>query len=506
VSRQPVDFVAFHAARQPARLAACDLASGLSWTYRDLSGAASCCVSVLRGRGIGGGDRVAALARNSFHLLVLHLACSRLGAIYVPLNWRLASVELAEIIADASPRLLVFDGTTGALVVSAADGTPTLTMNELAVAIEAAAPAEVEEPNSERPSILLYTSGTSGRSKGVILSESNAYFTGENFARSADVAKDCVLLCDVPMFHVMGLVIGLRAVLQQGGAILLSNGFDPFATNQRIGDPSLGVTHYICLPQMAAALRTASNFDRRVVSRLGCLIVGGAPMDVGNVLAWLDDGVTVANGYGMTEIGAGAGMPLDPSIIRRRPSSTGLFPPTQEVRIVSSDGSDVSSGEAGEIWVRGPNVSKGYWNRPAETQQSFTADGWFKTGDIGAIDSEGYLTLIDRKKDMFISGGENVYPAEVEKVLIACPGVAEAAVMGVPDTRWGEVGVACLVLRPGATLTHEDLRAHCSEWLAGYKTPKQFVLAERLPRGGSGKVLKHVLKRILDEGRLQSLA
>ena len=505
MSRQPIDFVAFHAARQPERPAARDLASGLSWTYSELNRAASCCVSVLRSRGIGQGDRVAARARNSVQLLVLHLACSRLGAIYVPLNWRLAPVELAEIVTDAFPRLLVFDEPASAWVGSAAEGMPNLSMSELAATIEAAVPEEAEEPNPERPSILLYTSGTSGRSKGVILSERNAFFTGDNFARSADVTKDSVLLCDVPMFHVMGLVIGLRAVLQQGGVILLSNRFDPFEANQRIGDPSLGVTHYICVPQMAAALRTASNFDHRVVSRLGCLIVGGAPMDVGSVLSWLDDGVTVANGYGMTEIGAGAGMPLDPGIVRRHPSSTGVFPPTQEVRIVSSDGSDVSPGEAGELWLRGPNVSQGYWNRPAETQLSFTADGWFKTGDIGAIDSEGYLTLIDRKKDMFISGGENVYPAEVENVLVACPGVAEAAVMGVPDARWGEAGVACLVLKAGATLTLEDLRAHCSGRLAGYKAPKKFVLAKSLPRGGSGKVLKHVLRSILEEGRLQTL-
>jgi fatty-acyl-CoA synthase len=198
-------------------------------------------------------------------------------------------------------------------------------------------------------------------------------------------------------------------------------------------------------------------------------------------------------------------MPLDPGIVRRRPSSTGVFPPTQEVRIVSPDGSDVSPGEAGELWLRGPNVSQGYWNRPAETQLSFTADGWFKTGDIGAIDADGYLTLIDRQKDMFISGGENVYPAEVEKVLVSCPGVAEAAVMGVPDARWGEVGVACLVLNADAALTHEDLRAHCSGRLAGYKIPKHFVLARSLPRSGSGKVLKHALKSIFDEGRLQTL-
>ena len=177
-------------------------------------------------------------------------------------------------------------------------------------------------------------------------------------------------------------------------------------------------------------------------------------------------------------------MPLDPGIsrVRRRPSSTGVFPPTQEVRIVASDGSDVSPGEAGELWLRGPNVSQGYWNRGCgRTQLSFTADGWFKTGDIGAIDWRGDPTLIDRKKDMFISGGENVYPAEVEKVLVACPGVAEAAVMGVPDARWGEVGVACLVPKAGAKLTLEDLRAHCSGRLAGLKAPKQFVLAKSLP-------------------------
>jgi fatty-acyl-CoA synthase len=374
-------------------------------------------------------------------------------------------------------------------------------MEELRGAISTASPIDAAPADDCAPSLLLYTSGTSGRSKGVMLSERNAFFTGVNFALAAHVERQSTLLCDAPMFHVIGLVIGLRAILQQGAAILVSDGFEPATTNLRIGDPSLAVTHYFCVPQMAAALRAAKNFEAWRLARLTALVVGGAPIDEDSVRSWLDDGIMLANGFGMTEIGAGAAMPLDLSIIRARPMSAGVFPPTQQARVVAPDGRDAAVGTPGEIWVKGPNVSGGYWNRPDETASAFTAEGWFKTGDIGFIDAGGYLTVIDRKKDMFISGGENVYPAEVEKVLKMCPGVAEAAVFGTADPRWGEVGYACVVPEGEPELTSDGLRLFCTERLAGYKVPKYFVLVNELPRTGSGKVLKHVLRRQVAEGR-----
>jgi len=505
-NRTQMDFVAFHAARQPRRLVAMDMRPLGAWTYAELDDEIARCVAVLAGRGIGRGDRVAVLARNCVHLIVLHLACSRHGAIFVALNWRLAAAELTEIVADAAPSLLVFDDASESLAMTCAPDHSRLPMKDLRNAIATASPIDAARADDDVPSLLLYTSGTSGRSKGVMLSERNAFFTGVNFALATQVDRQSALLCDAPMFHVIALVIGLRAVLQQGAAILVSDGFEPVTTNMRIGDPSLAVTHYFCVPQMAAALRAAKNFDASRLARLTALVVGGAPMDQDSVLAWLDDGIMLANGFGMTEIGAGAAMPLDLSIIRARPMSAGVFPPTQQARVVAPDGREAPVGTPGEIWVKGPNVSGGYWNRPDETASAFTADGWFKTGDIGFIEAGGYLTLVDRKKDMYISGGENVYPAEVEKVLKMCPGVAEAAVFGTADPRWGEVGYACVVPEGEPELTSDKLRLFCTERLAGYKVPKYFVLVNELPRTGSGKVLKHVLRHQVAEGRTGLLA
>jgi fatty-acyl-CoA synthase len=498
------DFVSFYARRQPNHLAAEDLASGATWTYAELDRSIACCATALRDQGIQRGDRVAALSRNSVHVIILHLACSRWGAIFIPLNWRLAPAELREIVVDASPSLLIFDDRSAELVVASGDGIKTLRLTELVDAIAAACPSNFELVDEDAPAMLLYTSGTSGTPKGVVLSERNAFFTGVNFSISASITTESVLLCDAPMFHVMGLVIGLRGIIHQGATILVSDKFEPNVTNDRLCDPSLQVTHYICVPQMAAALRAAHDFEPARLSRLTALIVGGAPSNAASVTAWLDDGIVIANGFGMTEIGAGAGMPLDRELIRARPLSAGLFPPTQWARI-TREGRDVPFGAAGELWVKGPNVSRGYWRKPEETAKAFTADGWFKTGDIGIIDADGFLTLVDRKKDMYISGGENVYPAEVEKVLLSFPGVAEAAVVGVNDTRWGEVGCACLVVSPGVELDLHHLRNHCHHQLAGYKVPKQFVIAQHLPRTGSGKTLKHVLKHEIENGRLLTL-
>ncbi|WP_217577850.1 AMP-binding protein [Mesorhizobium sp. GbtcB19] len=486
------DPVALHARAQPDRLACVDLASGRRWTYAALDDAIQRAVAVLENRGIGQGQRIAVLARNSADLVILQQAAMRLGAIFVPVNWRLAAPEREAILADCDPALLVHDAD---LHIAAPSGCAPVAVARFTAAMEAAAPAPRRPlPEADRPSIILYTSGTSGRPKGVIVTEANAFATAVNFGVVGRVGHDSIVLCDAPMFHVIGLITNLRPVLLKGGTVLISAGFDPGVTNRRLADPDLGVTHYFCVPQMAKMLREHADFAPARWTSLVALFTGGAPNPAADVLWWLQQGVLMADGYGMTEAGTVLGMPMESERIAGKAGSAGLPAPSVSLRIVDDAGNDVAPGDTGEIWLAGPNVTPGYWNRPDETASAFSGDGWFRTGDMARRDHDGFVTLVDRRKDMFISGGENVFPAEVETALLAHPDITEAAVIGIADGRWGEVGRAFVVLRTGCALDAEALASHCAAHIARYKVPKEFRAVEALPRTASGKVQKHVLR------------
>lgn len=490
----PVDHVGLQARLQPEGLAAVELASGRKWTYAGLDAVLAKAAGALAARGIGLGDRVAALSRNRVSLLVLHLACARLGAIYVPLNWRLQAVEIAALIEDAEPALLLGDGE---LALAGIEG---LSLEAFEVEIEAATPLATPTIDKDRPSLILYTSGTSGRPKGVLLSERNLDQTAINFGRLGRVAHDSVFLVDAPMFHVIGLVTSLRPTFLHGGTVLISDGFVPARTQARIGDGRLAVSHYFCVPQMAAQLRCQPGFDPALYRGLTAIFTGGAPHAACDIRAWLADGVPVADGFGMSEAGTVFGMPVDPALIDARAGSAGVAMPGVSARIVDDEGGDCPDGVAGELLLKGDNLFSGYWRRARETEAAFTGDGWFRTGDIARADAEGFHWLVDRKKDMFISGGENVYPAEIEMVAAAHPAVAECAVVGLPDPRWGEVGHLAVVVRPETEFRREQLLAWLEPRLARYKLPKAVIVLDRLPRTGSGKVQKAELRAWLLEG------
>ncbi|MFC0220280.1 AMP-binding protein [Pseudochelatococcus lubricantis] len=492
---QTPDLIALHAGLRPDRLACVDLATGRRWSYAELDRAVRQMAGVLAGRlGIRRGGRVAVLARNSADQLILQQAVMRLGAILAPLNWRLARQELAPILADCAPSLLVTDG------IAQADppaGCVAMTMANLIALRDAGEPARPAAlPAATDPCVILYTSGTSGVPKGVVLTGQTMFFTAINFGVLADVSGDSVFLLESPMFHVIGLVTSIWPPLKHGATILVSNGFDPLATNDRLADPALGITHYFCVPQMADALRQAANFAPAQWS-LKALFTGGAPNPRANILWWLNRGIRMVDGFGMTEAGTILGMSLEPELITAKAGSVGLPGPGTAVRIVDDEGREAPDGEPGEILVAGPNVTPGYWNRPEERERAFTPDGWLRTGDVGCRDADGFVTIVDRRKDMFISGGENVYPVEVETVLLDHPAVAEAAVIGIPDKRWGEVGRAYVVLKSDVDALPEaaDLAAHCEGRLARYKIPKEFRFVEALPRTGSGKLQKSALKQ-----------
>ncbi|MGX7873725.1 AMP-binding protein [Mesorhizobium sp. ORM6] len=487
------DPVALHGSAQPDRLACVDLASGRRWSYRALDEAIQRAVAVLEtGYGVEHGQRIATLARNSADLLILQQAAMRLGAIFVPLNWRLASTEQRAILADCGPGLLLHDAAPEAAL---PEGCKPVEVAAFAAAVAAQAPAPRRPlPAGDATSIILYTSGTSGRPKGVMVTERNAFATAVNFGVLGRVGNASIFLCDAPMFHIIGLITNLRPPLLQGGTVLISPGFEAGATNRRLADPALGVTHYFCVPQMARMLRDHPDFTPSRWASLTAIFTGGAPNPAADINWWLAQGVRMADGFGMTEAGTVLGMPVEADRIAGKAGSAGLAAPAIGLRIVDDGGRDVTAGEPGEIWLSGPSITPGYWNRPEETARAFTADGWFRTGDIARRDEEGFVTLVDRRKDMFISGGENVYPVEIETVLLDHPDIAEAAVIGIADARWGEVGRAFVVVKPGCVVLPADLASHCRARIARYKVPKEFLLTDALPRTASGKIQKHILR------------
>jgi fatty-acyl-CoA synthase len=302
------------------------------------------------------------------------------------------------------------------------------------------------------------------------------------------------------MFHVIGLITNVRPYWMRGGAVLVSNGFDAGRTLARMSDPALGVTHYFCVPSMAAMLRQHHDYDPDKLRGLTAIFTGGAPNPSADILASLDDGIPMVNGYGMTENGTLIGMPVDIDEIRKRPNASGVPTARVQIRIVDDDGNELPANVAGEIHVKGPNLGSGYWRRPVETARSFLPDGWFATGDIGMIDDRGFVSVVDRKKDMFISGGENVFPAEIEAVIANFPGLTEAAVIGVPDPNWGEVGHLVLVVSAGSAIDRDAVLAHFDGRLARYKIPKHVTVLGALPRNGAGKVQKQVLRSMLIDG------
>lgn len=496
------DPVGYRAKVSPNAVAVRTLTDGSSLTYAALDDRIARCAALLHGLFGARGEqfRVAGLARNCVDLLVLAFACQRIRAVFVPLNWRLNAAELAAIIADCDPELVVYEAEFEPLAKGLVDNAPRLMIFPFGGGVEgldtrlaATSPMPRLRGDADQPAILLYTSGTTGMPKGVILTRRNLFYSAVNFSFVGEVTPGSVTFCDLPFFHTIGLVAIARTTLMMGGTLVISDRFVPERTIACLNDEALGVTHYFAVPQMASILRDQPGYAPDRMRRLKAIFIGGAPLPPPLVAAYLADGVALVNGYGMSEAGTVMHMPLDPDAIATRHGSIGFPAPLIELKICDPDGREVDAGEIGEIWLRGPSVSPGYWNKPKETQAAYH-DGWLRTGDMAKRDEAGFHILADRLKDMFISGGENVYPAEIEGVLAGHPAVAEVAVIGVPDPRWGEVGVAYVVLRPGESVGEDVLKDLCAKTLAAYKRPAHVVYLDAIPRNAAGKPQKHLLR------------
>ncbi|MCE6077640.1 AMP-binding protein [Agrobacterium vitis] len=492
------DPVRFRANSGPDRPAVMELATGQSLTFSEFDTLIGRCAAALddviasAGTGQDSPARIAYLGRNSTAQFAVCFACQRIGAIFVPLNWRLSTREISLILADCEPTLLLYDAEfaeTGtsfeveSLVVTGKGG-----FLDKASGLE---PVTPRYSSADRTCVILYTSGTTGVPKGVLLNARNLFFSALNFAFVGEVTPESVVLCDLPFFHTIGLVALARTAMVMGARLVISDRFVAERTIATMADAQIGVSHYCGVPQMASTLRNSPNWNPAALQGLKAIFLGGAPLPPVLIERFLDDGIALVNGYGMSETGTAYHMPLDRQLIARHPGSIGFAAPLLETRVVDFDGADVTNGGVGEIWLRGPSVTEGYWNRPDLTEAAFT-DGWFRSGDMARV-QDGVVYLADRLKDMYISGGENVYPAEVEAAIAAHPGVADVAVMGLAHAEWGEVGLALVVAGDGSLRDHDILR-HCADRLASFKRPKHVVFVDTIPRSASGKVQKHILR------------
>ncbi|KUL45474.1 acyl-CoA synthetase [Streptomyces regalis] len=444
----------------------------------------------LRARGLRRGDRIAYLGPNHPSFLETLFAAGTLGAVFVPLNTRLAGPEIAYQLSDSGAKILVYGPSHAGLVAGLPGSTDVRTYLEVGAEYEATLAEAPDEPIDEPVAaddtcLILYTSGTTGRPKGAMLSHANATWNAVNFLIDKDLHADERALVSAPLFHIAGLTVLTLPVLLKGGTCVLVEAFDPGDTLDLVAQHR--ITYMFGVPAMFEQIARHPRWPEADLSSLRMLSCGGAPVPTPLIEAYQARGLTFLQGYGMTEALGVCFLDGEHSVSKA--GSAGVPHFFADVRVLRPDLTPADAGENGEVVVRGPAVMSGYWGLPEETAASFV-DGWFRTGDAARVDEDGYVFIVDRIKDMIISGGENIYPAEIEDLLLAHPDIAECAVIGVPDDKWGEVPRAVVVPREGAALDPDEVLASLSGRLAKYKIPKTVVLAEELPRTASGKLLK----------------
>ncbi len=454
---------------------------------------------------VGPGDRVAYLGLNHPDFLVTLFAAARIGAIFVPLNWRLTAGELSYILGDAGVHTLLADAEHAAVVdpvcpEAGVQRTIALTQvpgwESLGDLLAARDPlAEPVHPQPDEVAVIMYTSGTTGRPKGAMLTHANLFWNNINALLAFDTSQHDVSLVCAPLFHIGGLNVTTLIALQKGAHIVLMPTFEPGQALKLIAE--YRVTTMFGVPAMYLFMSQLPEFAAADLSSVRYLVCGGAPVPEPLIKRYGARDIPFAQGYGLTET-APLALVLRTDEVDVKVGAAGhQVLPLSDVRLVDANNNPVPAGTRGEICVRGPQVTTGYWRNPQATAAVFDDQGWFHTGDIGQADGDGYVWVIDRVKDMVISGGENVYPAEVEDVLYGHPAVAEVAVLGTPHERWGEAVTAVVVVQSGAALTLEELRAFARDKLAGYKIPLRLEFVDALPRTQSGKVVKYQLREQL---------
>jgi fatty-acyl-CoA synthase len=469
------DLLAERARITPDRVALVSVETGERLTYAQINDRADAAAAMLLDAGLQPGDRAGLLAANSIDFIALFFGALKAGVIVVPLSTRATAHELSIIAADCGMKTLFHDGSAPEMDSIA------LIKIELG---QSARPLPRRVIDPESIACLLYTSGTTGKPKGVMIPYRQLFANGYNTAINWGLREDDIAPIFTPLYHAGGVAVFLIPLFLLGGTIVLHRGFDAAEVWETIERERCTVV--LGVPTIWKMLRDAPQFATADLGHVRWFISGGAPLPAFLIDAYQQRGVTLKQGYGLTEVGVNC-FTMTIEDARARPGSIGRPMLFTDVRLVDDSGNDA---DTGEMWIRGPHVSSGYWNNPQATAEAYV-DGWFRTGDIARRDDDGYFFIAGRRKEMFISGGVNVYPAEVEAELLQHPNVADAAVIAVADETWGEVGVAFVV-------AHDvDLAAFLSTRLSRYKIPRRFIFVDALPRTPYGKVLKEELRKQL---------
>jgi len=469
------DLLAERARITPDRVALISVETGERLTYAQLNDRANGAAAMILDAGLRPGDRAGLFAANSIDFIAVFFGALKSGVIVVPLSTRATAHELSVIAADCGMKILFHDGSVPEL-----DG---VTLIELDLHRSARPlPHRVIDPESI--ACLLYTSGTTGKPKGVMIPHRQLFANGYNTAINWGLREDDIAPIFTPLYHAGGVAVFLIPLFLLGGTIVLHRGFDVAEVWETIERERCTIV--LGVPTIWKMLRDAPQFATADLSHVRWFISGGAPLPAFLIDAYQQRGVTLKQGYGLTEVGVNC-FTMTIEDARNKPGSIGRPMLFTEVRLVDDDGNDA---ETGEMWIRGQHVSSGYWNNPQATAEAYV-DGWFHTGDIARRDDDGYFFIAGRRKEMFISGGVNVYPAEVEAELLQHPDVSDAAVIAVADETWGEVGIA-FVVAPDV-----DLATFLSTRLSRYKIPRRFIFVDALPRTPYGKVLKEELRKQL---------
>ncbi|MCB8923799.1 MAG: long-chain fatty acid--CoA ligase [Ardenticatenaceae bacterium] len=500
------DLLTKRARLTPDREALLFAETGERFSYAELNERANRAANFLRDQcGIQGGDRVSILAHNGVHYIDLFYGVAKIGAILAPLNWRLVAAELAYIVNDCDPKVLICGPD---FVDTLAELRPQINVGKF-ISLEGAeiegalsyedgvaeaSGAEPERPSTlsgETPHCILYTSGTTGRPKGAIIPQRQVLWNILNTCASWGLTERDVSPVFTPLFHAGGLFAFLTPLLYLGGRIVLYKGFDPDTTLDIILEEKCTVI--LGVPTLFQMWLDAPNFADLDFSHVHFFISGGAPCPPVLMEKWRKaKNIIFRQGYGLTEVGPNCFTMTDEDSVPKT-GSVGRPIFHSDMRLVDEQGNDVPVGETGELLIKGPHVCAGYWRNPEATVKSLV-DGWFYTGDTARMDADGFFTIVGRSKDMIISGGENIYAAEVEAVFLEHTAVTGAALIGKPHEKWGEVGLMIVVTDKNQTVTDDELITHCHERLARYKAPKEIIFADDLPYSPYGKVMKNVLR------------
>jgi len=496
------DWLARCAENRPEHLAVqCDQ---VQWSFAELDRQATKLARQLAAIGVQEGNRVALLAASGLPYVAFVHALARLGAILVPLNLRLTPEELCWQVRDVHASLLVCDADYASLAHEIGRAVPQLPLATLATGSKRGETVLSELPENDAPlrtlidldapQAILYTSGTTGQPKGAIITYGMQWWNAVGSALNLGHSPDDRWLACLPLFHIGGLSILMRSVIY-GISVVVHKKFDPFIVNHAIYEDKITIISVVAvmLQRMLAALDTGGR-GAGYPSTLRCVLLGGGPVPYPLLEACMLRNIPVVQTYGLTEACSQA-VTLSPTDAMRKPGSAGRPLPPVQLRIMR-DNSSASPGEPGEIFLKGPTITPGYVDRPEATAQAFQ-DGWFATGDIGYLDKDGYLYVLDRRADLIICGGENVYPAEIESVLLSHPGIAEAGVCGQADAQWGQVPIAFVVPKAGSIVSAGELLEYIAQKLARYKLPRAIYFTGQLPRTSSGKLLRRELPRLL---------